>query len=608
MNLKASKIPNRPSNRTDLTTTSLSQKSTSQAVVYARVSSKEQEKEGYSIPAQRRLLQEYARQANMNVVREFVDVETAKRTGRQNFDAMLTFFRRTRSCRVLLVEKTDRLYRNLKDWVSIDDLDLEIHFVKENVALSPGSRSAEKFMHGIKVLMAKNYIDNLSEETQKGLREKAEQGIYPSWGPIGYRNFDGPNGKRMIEPDPDFAPLVTRLFETYAGGSHSLKELTHLAREWGLTFRSGSQMSKSVIHKILRNPIYMGRFRWAGIEYQGVHQPIVSRQLFESVQQRLEGRCALGPHPSKHDFAFSGLVSCGHCGCSFVGEIKKQRYVYYHCTGYKQKCPEPYTREEVLAERFAGLLKGLAVDSEVVEWVAGALRESHVDEKHEREEAVARLQADYDRIQARLDAMYLDKLDGRIDAPFFDRKSADWRREQDGILRNIQVHQTADQSYIEDGIQLLELAGDAHQLFLEQEPKEKRRLLDFIVSSASWKEGELSVNLRQPFNLIRDGVAAATAAERLATSKEGSQTGRVLALSNSRQRPISNSGEAGLGPSQAKMANWLGRKDSNLQPSDPESAALPLRHSPTYEVPRTARALILRRRPKATDPSLAGSC
>src|ERR1700692_4736478 len=445
--------------------------STPEAVIYARVSSKEQEKEGFSIPAQLRLLHEYARSANLNVVREVVDVETAKRTGRQNFEATLTFFRRTRSCKVLLVEKTDRLYRNLKDWVSVDDLDLEIHFVKENVALSPGSRSAEKFMHGIKVLMAKNYIDNLSEETQKGMREKAEQGIYP---------------------DPDFAPLVTRLFETYATGSQSLKELTHLARAWGLTFRSGTQMSKSAVHRILRNPIYMGRFRWAGIEYPGVHQPIVSGQLFEAVQQRLEGRSAIGPHPIKHDFAFSGLVSCGHCGCSFVGEIKKGRYVYYHCTGYKGKCPEPYTREEILAERFAGLLKGLALDADVVEWVAAALRESHADEKHEREEAVARLQANYDQIQTHLDAMYLDKLDGRIDAPFFDRKAADWRREQDGILRNIQVHQDADQSYIEDGIQLLELASDAHELFLEQEPREKRRLLAFMVSSASWKEGELS--------------------------------------------------------------------------------------------------------------------
>src|SRR5439155_22967626 len=89
----------------------------------------------------------------------------------------------------VLVEKTDRLYRNLKDWVTLDDLDLEIHFVKENVILSRDSRSSEKFIHGIKVLMAKNYIDNLSEETKKGMLEKAEQGIYPTVAPLGYRNI-----------------------------------------------------------------------------------------------------------------------------------------------------------------------------------------------------------------------------------------------------------------------------------------------------------------------------------------------------------------------------------------------------------------------------------
>ncbi len=91
----------------------------------------------------------------------------------------------TSPCRTLMVEKTDRLYRNLKDWVTLDELDLSIHFVKENVILSKESRSSEKFMHGIKVLMAKNYIDNLSEETKKGMVEKAEQGDLSFICPLG---------------------------------------------------------------------------------------------------------------------------------------------------------------------------------------------------------------------------------------------------------------------------------------------------------------------------------------------------------------------------------------------------------------------------------------
>ncbi|MFZ5452536.1 MAG: recombinase family protein [Thermodesulfobacteriota bacterium] len=160
------------------------------------------------------------------IVQEFVDVETAKKTGRPGFNSMVDFFRKQlkskspkEPCRILLVEKTDRLYRNLKDWVTIDDLNLDIHFVKENVVLSKDSRSSEKFMHGIKVLMAKNYIDNLSEETKKGMLEKAEQGIFPSFAPLGYINVEC-GGKRIIQIDPEMAPFVRQLFEWYATGNY----------------------------------------------------------------------------------------------------------------------------------------------------------------------------------------------------------------------------------------------------------------------------------------------------------------------------------------------------------------------------------------------------
>jgi DNA invertase Pin-like site-specific DNA recombinase len=133
------------------------------------VSSKEQEKEGYSIPAQQKLLQSYAAMNDLHIAKEFVDVETAKQSGRTSFEAMIAYLRKHPEVQVLLVEKTDRLYRNFKDWVTIDELDIELHLVKEGDVLSRESRSAQKFVHGIKVLMAKNYIDNLSEETMTRL-------------------------------------------------------------------------------------------------------------------------------------------------------------------------------------------------------------------------------------------------------------------------------------------------------------------------------------------------------------------------------------------------------------------------------------------------------
>lgn len=240
------------------------------ALLYARVSSKEQEKEGFSIPAQLKLLRDYAAIHGITVIEEYIDIETAKQTGRISFGEMVKHFRKHPGIRTLLVEKTDRLYRNLKDWVTFDELDVEIHFVKEWFLLSRDSRSSEKFMHGIKVLMAKNYIDNLSEEARKGMQEKAEQGIWPTKAPLGYKNVTAAHGKKVIEPDPEVAPIVTKLFHWYATGLFSLREVAEKARAHGLIYhRTGTAVPVSAIHNVLRNRLYSGDFEWKGRRFPG---------------------------------------------------------------------------------------------------------------------------------------------------------------------------------------------------------------------------------------------------------------------------------------------------------------------------------------------------
>ena len=419
------------------------------AVVYARVSSKEQEKEGFSIPAQLKLLKEYAAAHGFAVEKEYVDVETAKQTGRAAFNEMVTYFKAHPSVRVILVEKTDRLYRNFRDLVTVDELAVEIHLVKEGVVLSSGSRSSEKFMHGIKVLMAKNYIDNLSEESRKGMQEKAEQGIWPTKAPLGYRNVAGPEGKKDIAVDPEVAPIVGKLFEWYATGQYALKEVARKAREAGFSYRrTGASVPTSAVHSILRNRLYTGQFKWNGKLIQGRHQPLVSVELWERVQGVLDGRNASKAKRSKHDFAFSGLITCATCGCSIVGEIKKQRYVYYHCTGYTDKCQDNsgtcrrrHVREEALEQKFTELLGQLQFDDEVLEWVRESLHASHADERREHEDAIRRLQSEHKRLGDRVNAMYLDKLDGRVDVGFFDQMSAQWREQQNQCLREIARHE-----------------------------------------------------------------------------------------------------------------------------------------------------------------------
>lgn len=482
------------------------------SVIYARVSSKEQEKEGFSVPAQLRLLRSYAAEKGFSIVQEYVDVETAKQSGRAGFTEMVSFFKRESKkvkdkilddpCRVLLVEKTDRLYRNLKDWVTLDELDLEIHFVKENVILSHDSRSTEKFMHGIKVLMAKNYIDNLSEEAKKGMLEKAEQGIYPSFAPIGYINVEC-NGKRTIQPDPGFAPLIGKLYDWYATGNYSLLEVTKKAHSEGLVYRqSKAKIQKSTVHKILNNPIYHGDFIWDGKLYRGVHEPIITKEIWDRVQEVLAEKGRRRTRYQKHYWAFQGLLSCGHCGCAMTAEIRKGKYVYYHCTGHKGKCPEKYVREEEVAQQFGEALRAIQLDDEVLEWMTAALKESHRDEKNYHDEVITSLQKQYQKLQDRIDAMYVDKLDSRISQEFFDRKSEEWRAEQADILRKIESHQNANRSYIDEGVKILELAQKAVILYEKQAMMEKRRLINFVFSNSTWTNGKLIPNYRKPFDLL----------------------------------------------------------------------------------------------------------
>lgn len=475
------------------------------AVIYARVSSKEQADEGFSIPAQLKLLRDYAADRGFEVVQEFVDVETAKQAGRQGFGEMVEFLRRRpRPCRTILVEKTDRLYRNLRDYVTLDELDLEIHFVKESFVLSDDSRSTEKFMHGIKVLMAKNYVDNLSEEASKGMLEKAAQGTWPSVAPLGYINIEV-SGQRVVVPDPERAPVLRRVFEWYASGTSSLDAVRQRAIEEGLTSRSGGPPAKSTLAHALQNIFYTGSFVWNGKLYSGKHEPLISLDLYERTQRafKKDGKPTMR---AKHSFPYASLLTCAHCGCSVTAERKKGKYVYYHCTGFRGGCDKPSIREEALEELLGGVVKAIVIDAETAEWIKQALRESHRDEREYHTAQIESLQAEYTRLQRKIDAAYEDKLDKEITEEFWKRMTGEWRAAQLAVLASIEKHQGANQGYFEEGGRILDLASRAYDLWLQQPAEEKRKLLNLLLSNCTFDGETLRATYRKPFCWLAEGL------------------------------------------------------------------------------------------------------
>jgi len=462
------------------------------AILYARVSSKDQQQEGFSIPAQLKLLREYAYKNGFQILCEFVDVETAKKTGRKEFEAMVRFIRQNPQCRTIIVEKTDRLYRNLRDCVTLEELEVEIHLPKEGQIISKASRSQDKLLHGIQLVIAKNYIENLKEEVCKGMREKAAQGIYPSRPPLGYRNN---KVEHTIEVNSANAPLAKRIFELYATGQYSLATLRKKLRE-----EFGQNLAKSYLAKLLKNPFYHGMFYWQGTLYSGTHTPLVGRDVFESVQAVFLGHNK--PKYQKHVFAFGGLLRCAYDDCTVTAEIKKNRYTYYRCTGYRGKCELPYFREEELGDRLGEVFKNIHIPDDILAQLQQSLLHDKDHAEAHRNSETDRLKQRLSQVRNRIEQSYLDKLDGKISEEFWNAKSSGWVQEEQQILMALQALQQQSPERILNGVRALELANKAHFLYLSQTAQEKAKLLRIVLSNCSVDATKLYPTYRKPFDLI----------------------------------------------------------------------------------------------------------
>ena len=469
------------------------------AVLYARVSSKEQE-EGYSIDSQLKTLRQYAASNNLAIKREFIEAETAKRSGRKDFDRMISLVQ-SQGIGAIVVEKTDRIYRNLKDRVTVDELEVELHLVKEGEILSKDSKSHAKFIHDIKLVVAKNYIDNLSEETRKGMLEKARQGIYPTHGPLGYLNTEA-GGRRIITVDPIRGPLMKRLFEVYAAGHTSIKQLTDLAFDLGLRTKKGRKVLKSGLALMLQNPVYCGLIRWAGETHVGSHSPLVTKEVFDQVQKTMHGRRQNNAGYGVKEFAYKGLFTCGYCGCALTAELKKGKYVYYHCTGNRGDCPRPFVREEVLTEQFSRLLDGLSIPQPVLEWLSIELRENSANEEAFRRKQLSALGQEERRLKARLEAMYLDKVEGEIPVEVYRSLKAKTEEELANIRLAASEAEHAGASNMITAATLLELASTASFRFKTASNADKRELLSHVCSNCVYSDINVEVSLKKPFDII----------------------------------------------------------------------------------------------------------
>lgn len=472
------------------------------SLLYVRVSSKEQEKEGFSLDAQEKLGYDYAHRRNFKIKKIWKVSESAWHEERTAFNQMVEYAKRHLEVKHIIFDVTDRMTRNdfdkLKIYTLIKEYDKTIHFSRTNKVFNKNSGPDDEFMFDIEVAVAKKMSNDISKKTKMGMLEKAEQGLYPSVAPIGYKNNIITH---LIEVDEERGHYIKKGFSLMATGLYSLYMLENKLYEAGFRGLKGKRIGKSTLFVILKNPVYYGAFNWKGKLYQGSHIPIIGKELFDKVQNILNG----GNRPSVHklNFAFNNLATCGICNCKVIAEKKKNKYTYYHCTFSKGRHEKSnYVSEKRLSIMLEGPIKAVTLDKKMAEWLKEALKESKKDILRLQEKRSSSLKNQQDKINNRLSKLYDMKIDSEISDDIFKAKENEYQGQLIEIISKLDSSRAINPNFYEDGCKTLELSNRLYSLYVKANYEEKAKIARLVASNYSLNDVSLYPTYRKPFSLF----------------------------------------------------------------------------------------------------------
>ena len=379
-------------------------------ILYARKSTDEEERQVLSIEAQLAELKEFAAKEKLEIVASLCEAKTAKQPGRTVFGEMLRIINAGEADGILAWHP-DRLARNPIDGGQIIYL---VDTGKINSLKFPTfwfeNTPQGKFMLNIAFGQSKYFIDNLSENVKRGLRQKLRRGEYPGWAPLGYTNE---LRNHTILVDNEKHKLVKKIFELYATGDYPLKALAEKFNDLGLRSKTDKRLSVGMTQFILKNPFYCGVFKYNGELHEGKHEPIITKKLFDEVQTVMQKRGRA--HKTKtHEYIFCNLMKCGSCDCCITAE-KQKGYIYYRCTKKKGICEEKYIREEALTQQMKEILQKVSLSDDWTEKMLTKMDEEKHTSVQSSSALVTALEGQITDIKTKLDRLLDSHLEAVID-------------------------------------------------------------------------------------------------------------------------------------------------------------------------------------------------
>jgi site-specific DNA recombinase len=337
----------------------LQQKASVKYCLYARKSTESEERQVLSIDSQIKEMLQLAEREGLEIVAMKRESHSAKETGqRPVFNEIIDEIKQ-KKFNGILTWAPDRISRNAGDLGKIVDL-MDAGYLEEIRTFGQkfGNNPNEKFLLMILGSQAKLENDNRGVNVKRGLRTRAEMGLWVGTAPLGYLNQKHMDKKCQVIIDELRAPIVKKMFEKVAYEKWSGRKVYNWLRfEANFYTRGNKPLTLSGVYRILSHTFYYGIFErpvksdnW----YQGKHEPLITKELFDQVQAQLKRD---NIQRENKEFSFTKLFTCGYCGSGISAEEKWKdlkdgthaKYVYYSCSRARDRnCKNKYIREEDL--------------------------------------------------------------------------------------------------------------------------------------------------------------------------------------------------------------------------------------------------------------------
>jgi len=471
--------------------------------LYARKSTEDEERQVMSIEAQLVELEEYAKREKIEISERFIESKSAKKPGREIFNAMITKINENKEPFGLLAWHPDRLARNSVDGgqiIYLIDTGKLVSLRFPTFWFEPTPQGL--FMLQVAFGQSKYYSDNLSENVKRGIRQKLRRGEWTGLAPLGYVN----NAKiRNIEPDPTKARVIAKAFEEFSQGRHTLESLAERLKFLGVASKTGKRLCKAVVKHMLCNPIYTGLIVHNGETYEGKFSPIVSRATFETVQRILKDRAKPRKSKKSHNFPFVGLLRCGECGAAITAQYAHGcggTYRYYRCTKRLGPCSQRYLREDLMALQLKDSLSKVALCQD---WTEKMRAQVDIWEKEQNQSAQSfaqNLEVKIKETDEKLDKLVNAFLDGTIEKETYLIKKDELVKLKTELLEKKRDFGRKGNNWNEPLREWINLACSAEKLATSSDFYEIKSLVEKIGTNRRLLNRIVLLDFKKPFDLI----------------------------------------------------------------------------------------------------------